>query len=94
MFILTPTAAILESGQTNPHPMTSPDYHEGTFEKLDTLSIRLRDDDGAVYFTGRMTRKALMDSPEHIAFAPLDRTSNSYGCTELQYFQGGTWETL
>lgn len=93
MYTMTPTAAILEPGQT-PRPMTSADFHEGTFEKLDTLSIRLLDDDGEVYFTGRMTRKALMDSPEHIAFAPLDRTQDAYGCTELQYRQGGIWETL
>lgn len=48
--------------------------------------FRLLDDDKIVYFYGY--------SDDNSSFRPLDETMGSYGCTEIQYFENGKWETL
>jgi hypothetical protein len=58
-----------------------------------TQKFRLLDDDKEVYFEGLMedVDKYGGDLP----FAPLlDYGEGGYGCTELQYFKDGVWETL
>lgn len=50
-------------------------------------AFRLLDDDGEVYFHGR--------SSNNSSFAPLDQFGMpGYGCTEIQYYEDGKWQTL
>jgi len=51
--------------------------------------FRLLDDDGEVYYLGRSD-----DQDSEAAFAPLDWAAAHAGCTEIQYWRGGCWETL
>jgi hypothetical protein len=55
------------------------------------LNIRLLDDDGNVYFEG--ISQDIYES-EELAFAPLDDLQPSFGVTELQYYENGSWQTL
>ena len=60
------------------------------FDNLNELCqhlFRMLDDDGEVYYTGY--------SDDNSSFKPLDDfgTPNA-GCTEIQYFENGKWETL
>ena len=48
-------------------------------------SIRLYDDDGVLYFSGRTDR---------LDFDPLDWAAANCGCTELRYLEAGAWRTL
>jgi len=72
----------------------SSDYNAERFAQADTLKVRLLDDDGDVYYEARATRKRILDSPEWLAFEPLDWAMADAGCTELQYFDNGEWQTL
>ncbi len=85
------TKAITDSGE---------DEYTGRFaemkrrlqEELESIpelfSFRLLDDDGVVYAYGKGTNNR--------SFAPLDRYSPDYGCTEIQYKnpKTGRYETL
>lgn len=51
--------------------------------------FRLLDDDGEVYFEGWSN-----DNNSERAFEPLDWAMADSGCTEIQYFNDGKWETL
>jgi hypothetical protein len=51
--------------------------------------FRLLDDDGTVYFDGWSN-----DNESLMAFDPLDWAMADSGCTEIQYFNDGKWETL
>lgn len=51
--------------------------------------FRLLDDDGEVYYLGRSD-----DRDSEAAFAPLDWAAGYAGCTEIQYWRDGYWETL
>lgn len=92
MYTMIPTAAICIMDNIS-QPMTSSDFNVARFEEMPQTSFRLLDDDGITYFEGRMTLERL-DGDESQCFAPLDRTQDAYGCTELQYLHAGTWETL
>lgn len=56
-----------------------------------TVKFRLYDDDGILYYEGRMNDWEWENNP----FGPLDDYGmpNS-GCTELRYKKEGKWETL
>ena len=54
-------------------------------------NIRLLDDDRNIYFEG--ISQDIYESAD-VAFAPLDDLQPSFGVTELQYFEAGTWNTL
>mgnify|MGYP003623500088 CR=1 FL=1 len=72
----------------------SANYDKEKFAKAETVPFRLLDDDGEVYYEGRMTAKRLNSSGE-LAFEPLDWAMGDAGCTELQYREGGgPWTTL
>ena len=68
-------------------------YHEVDEQKFPIL-FRLLDDDGNVYFNGRMTRQLMEKGDGDMLFAPLDEVGIDYGCTELQYMKEGSWATL
>ena len=51
-----------------------------------TKKFRLYDDDGELYFEG-----ASSDSSN---FDPLDYFGESYGCTDIKYYENGKWESL
>ena len=52
-----------------------------------SYAFRMKDDDGEVYYHGK--------SSDNSSFAPLDDfgTPNA-GCTTIEYWSKGTWETL
>jgi hypothetical protein len=84
----------LELREMNRVGVHSRDYTPERFAKADTLDIRLLDDDGELVYEARATRKRILDSPEDRAFEVLDWAMADAGCTELQYFDGGEWQTL
>ncbi|MDD2966517.1 MAG: hypothetical protein PHN64_03345 [Desulfovibrionaceae bacterium] len=55
------------------------------------FTFRLLDDDGVIYFEGCST-----SCDDNKAFAPLDDTMYSDGCTSIQYYdtETNTWKTL
>lgn len=59
-------------------------------QKACKFKFRLLDDDGQVYYEGYSNDK---DSEK--AFMPLDNFGMpNAGCTEIQYWENGKWETL
>lgn len=80
------------------------DFHNCTkfprIAELDALAeklpyeIRLLDDDGNVYYTGKCGD--ITDAYEEQAFEPQDFFMDYAGCTETQFRKVGTtaWETL
>ncbi len=68
------------------------DTGKGNFKgDADSLphAFRLLDDDGEVYYHGRSS-----DKNSEAAFQPLEWAMSHAGCTEIQYRNGNTWETL
>ena len=55
------------------------------------IDFRLLDDDGTLYYEG-IADKTVYDTEE--GFEPLDEFGIGAGCTEIQYFENGKWETL
>lgn len=50
------------------------------------IPFKMFDDDGELYYTGRMTS---------VSFDPLDHYgAPNAGCTRLDYCENGKWETL
>jgi hypothetical protein len=73
----------------------SSDFVEEEFANQPTMEFRLRDDDEEVYFEGLIWKTDILNSPEDVAFAPLDHLGYGYGCTDLQYRdKHGKWVTL
>ncbi|MDH2436847.1 hypothetical protein QCD60_30495 [Pokkaliibacter sp. MBI-7] len=62
--------------------------HRGELDELPHV-FRLLDDDGIAYYEGRSD-----DNSSEDAFEPLDWAAAHAGCTEIQYRNGGRWETL
>ena len=56
--------------------------------------FRLLDDDGNVYFEGRIIIKGDDIGGGEEDFMPLDGFGEGFGCTEIQYLENGEWETL
>jgi hypothetical protein len=56
--------------------------------------FRLRDDDGIVYFHGRIWNDPITGEGSEDDFGPLEDYGEAFGCTEIQYRTGTTWETL
>lgn len=73
----------------NPVEVASRDYVEGT--ELD-VDFRLLDDDGEIYYYGKMTSDRLNSG--EVSLEPLDWGMWFAGCTELQYKSKGEWVTL
>ena len=67
-----------------------------TYDKTEVCDkgkrFRMLDDDGELYYEG----KCLCDEPgSEEEFGPLDDFGcPNAGCTEIQYLENGTWETL
>lgn len=57
----------------------------GNVEKC-KFKFRLLDDDEEVYFEGL--------SGNSSSFSPLDGFGVAFGCTDIQYFENGKWESL
>ena len=73
----------------------SRDYDEETFARMDTIAVRLLDDDREVIYEALATRERILDSAEERAFELLDWGMADAGCTELRYFDAnGDWQTL
>ena len=62
----------------------SEDYDEVKMNAQLLVEFRVLDDDGVVYYSGKMTKERIEDS-ETRAFDVLDWAENDAGCTELQY---------
>jgi hypothetical protein len=56
--------------------------------------FRLRDDDGIVYFHGRIWNDPITGEGTEDDFGPLEDYGEAFGCTEIQYLTGKAWETL
>jgi hypothetical protein len=56
--------------------------------------FRLRDDDGIVYFHGRIWNDPITGEGTEDDFGPLEDYGEAFGCTEIQYRVGKAWETL
>lgn len=54
-----------------------------------TLSFRLKDDDGEVYFEGKMIK-----TDDERLFEPLDRLGSGYGCTSIEIRTKKGWEIV
>jgi hypothetical protein len=50
------------------------------------IKFRILDDDGIVYYEGYSNNSS--------SFSPLDSYAKSDGCTDIQYFENGQWNTL
>ena len=72
----------------------SRDYNAERFAQAGTIPIRLLDDDGELVYEASATRERILDSPEDRAFELLEWAMTDAGCTELQYFESGEWQTL
>lgn len=57
----------------------------GNIEKC-KYKFRLLDDDDEVYFVGL--------SGSSSSFDPMDGFGSAFGCTDIQYFENGKWESL
>ncbi len=57
------------------------------------ILIRLSDDDGEVYYDGRISD---LEGDSEEAFAPLDWAMSYAGCTSMEYYdkEVGEWKTL
>jgi hypothetical protein len=60
-----------------------------TDDKPLPFKFRLLDDDGEVYYLGESD-----DCNSQAAFTPLDWAEAYAGCTTIQFFRLGKWETL
>lgn len=61
------------------------------FNKEELVDFRLFDDDGELYYSGKMRKKYLeSDYP----FGPLDWAMNDSGCTYMEYLEDGAWKIL
>lgn len=97
--IVSYTAAPIEPGfiRTTSRSFVSDPYRDDIKRNVEWnlahgVRFRLLDDDGEVYFEGRMTL-----GTECFGFEPLDSVGAAYGCTEIQVWtpgKGGGWTTL
>lgn len=71
-------------------PSTAPDSLVISLRDGKGEPFRLRDDDGTVYFIGRI----LTRPGDEADFEPLDDFGAAYGCTEIQYRVRGVWKTI
>lgn len=71
----------------------SRDYRTAAFEAAGTIKWRVKDDDGEIYYEGRMTLERLNGDGER-AFGPLDFAMADAGATSLEYLQRGAWQVL
>jgi hypothetical protein len=73
------------------HPVGSVEYkalHARLLPKC-IHKFRLLDDDQNVYLHGIST-----SNDDNRAFIPLDIYQQDLGCTDIQYFNNGLWESL
>lgn len=87
------TRNIIDEGEEKCPLYQSVDFDGAKFKQSKHVKFRLLDDDGEVYFWGFMDVDSLHGTEDQ-AFAPLDSIGRGYGCTELQYREGGEWKTL
>ena len=63
-----------------------------TFAETLVQKFRLLDDDGNKLVVGKCEDLALFCGDD--AFEPMDRFYSCYGCTSMEYLQGGKWVQL
>lgn len=71
----------------------SNDYDEKRFMETDRVQWRVKDDDGEIYYEGRMTKERL-EGFEDRSFGPLDFAMADAGATTMEYLENGKWEQL
>lgn len=68
----------------------SSDFDSEVWATRPHFKFRMLDDDGEVYYEGESD-----DSDSEEAFAPLDDYGMpNVGCTSIQFWEKGKWETL
>lgn len=78
---------------SNREGYASLDFDEPCFMEQDRVEWRVKDDDGDIYYEGRMTKERLEDSEER-AFGPLDFAAVDAGATTMEYYEDGKWVVL
>lgn len=71
----------------------SKDYDPVAFMEKDRVQWRVKDDDGEIYYEGRMTKERLNSAGE-AAFGPLDFAMADAGATSMEYYENGEWVQL
>ena len=71
----------------------SSDFDPIMFMEMERVPWRVKDDDGEIYYEGRMTKKRL-ESEAELAFGPLDFAMADAGATAMEYLQDGEWVQL
>ena len=71
----------------------SKDYDEKRFMETDRVQWRVKDDDGEIYYEGRMTKERLEDSEDR-SFVPLDFAMADAGATAMEYLENEEWVQL
>lgn len=71
----------------------SSDFDPIMFMEMDRVQWRVKDDDGEIYYEGRMTKERLEDF-EGRAFGPLDFAMADAGATTMEYLENEEWVQL
>lgn len=81
---------IIKPSQMNDHvPFAGGD--KGAMDHYgEPVRFRMMDDDGIVYFTGYFYG----DHASEDGFIPLDSYGEAFGCTSIEYMEGGVWTIL
>lgn len=83
----------VEEPPINQEGTHSSDYDPIIFMQMDRVQWRVKDDDGEIYYEGRMTKERLEDSEDR-AFGPLDFAIANAGATSMEYLENGEWVQL
>ena len=89
MFVITKDLLNVEPGD---HPLTGHMFN-GNNSNACSHKFRLYDDDGLLYFEGRMHDNPLQSEGD-ISFEPLDTLQGDYGVTEMRVRKRGKWVTI
>lgn len=69
------------------------DFDTDVWAKRKHIPFRLYDDDGNIYYEGEIDDVSL-NGDEDEAFAPLNFGEVDAGCTRMDFFENGKWQTL
>lgn len=82
-----------EEQPINREGVHSSDFDPIMFMEMDRVQWRVKDDDGEIYYEGRMSKKRL-ESEADLAFGPLDFAMADAGATTMEYLENGEWIQL
>ena len=83
----------VEERHINREGVHSSDFDPIVFMQRDRVQWRVKDDDGKIYYEGRMSKKRL-ESEAELVFGPLNYAMADAGATSMEYLENGKWEQL